>query len=244
MVRAAQIFTATCCAAVVVACTPGAEDRSCQPLRIMPLGDSITEAEDGHTSYRYWLFRALVSDGRRVDFVGSQSGVFRGTPRFADFDPDHEGHWGWSTARVREYIDEWAARSAPDLVLLLLGTNDGVRDLGATTGNLTAIIESLRAHRPGVSVLLAEVPPVGDPETGATWPDIPRLNRAIATVADRLDAPGARVVVVDQYADFDVRSDTYDGVHPNESGEKKLAERWLAAIRDVAPFSPERCEAR
>src|SRR3712207_7345092 len=41
-----------------------------------------------------------------------------------------------------------------------------------------------------------------------------------------------RSVLVDQYAGFDPRpgADTYDGVHPDESGDRKMADRWFAAL--------------
>jgi hypothetical protein len=227
--------------AAVPACDAPPAARDCEPLRIMPLGDSITEAEGGRASYRYWLFRSFADEGRPVDFVGSQTGVYRGAPRFADFDADHEGHWGWTTAQVVRHIDAWAARAGADLVLLLLGTNDGDSNLEATQANLSTIIASLRTYRRGVTVLIAQVPPVGDPVSGARWPAVPRLNRAIAEVAESLDTADERVVLVDQWTDFDVRRDTYDGIHANESGERKLAERWRAAIDDVAPFRAGDC---
>src|SRR5215204_6437165 len=64
--------------------------------KIMPLGDSITEAEGGHASYRYWLWKSLTQAGfNDIDFVGSRTGVFNGSPQFSDFDQNHEGHWGW-----------------------------------------------------------------------------------------------------------------------------------------------------
>ena len=148
MPRLACVLAAGFGIAAILACDAPPVGDECEPLRILPLGDSITEAEAGRASYRYWLFGRLAEQGRPVDFVGSQSGVYRGAPRFPDFDVDHEGHWGWTTAEVRRRIDPWAERSTPDLVLLLLGTNDGAGNLDATKTNLSAIIESLRRHRP------------------------------------------------------------------------------------------------
>jgi acyl-CoA thioesterase-1 len=235
-----RLLVLLCAVVPMLTCNRAAEP-GCEVLRVMPLGDSITEAEGGHASYRYWLFELLEREGRRVDFVGSQRGVYRGAPQFVDFDQDHEGHWGWTTLEVRKEIHAWAAQSAPDVVLLMLGTNDGARNLVATRGNLSVIIASLREHRPGVLILLAKVPPVGDRESGALIPDIPVLNRAISGLAERLDRPDSRVIVVDQHTDFDIREDTYDGVHASESGERKLAARWLDAMNAIAPWRNEGC---
>src|SRR5204862_8229788 len=46
---------------------------------IMPMGDSITEATGGHSSYRRDLFRSLEDGGYAVDFVGTRTGVKPGT---------------------------------------------------------------------------------------------------------------------------------------------------------------------
>ena len=48
-----------CCLFLTLGCSRADIDRGCEGLRVMPLGDSITEAEGGRASYRYWLFRAL-----------------------------------------------------------------------------------------------------------------------------------------------------------------------------------------
>src|SRR5688572_33279210 len=49
--------------------------------RIMPLGDSITSTFAPRQSYRYWLWNSLKDAGfTNVDFVGSQRGVFGGSP--------------------------------------------------------------------------------------------------------------------------------------------------------------------
>jgi len=78
-----------------------------QTVRVMPLGDSITESQTGFASYRYWLWHQLQDFGFCVDFVGSQSGV-NGTPKFPDFDQDHEGHTGWRTDQVLAQVGGWA----------------------------------------------------------------------------------------------------------------------------------------
>lgn len=41
--------------------------------------------------------------------------------------------------------------------------------------------------------------------------------------------PGAHLIV-DQNSDFNAQAETYDGVHPNEQGEKKMAARWFDAL--------------
>jgi len=43
------------------------------------------------------------------------------------------------------------------------------------------------------------------------------------------------VVVVDQSAGFDPVADTRDGIHPNATGEEKMAAAWHAALLRVPP---------
>ena len=89
-------------------CADAAEVGPPRPVRIMPLGDSITEGTSGDATWRYWLQKSVEAEGCVVDYVGSRRGVLHGKPRFSDFDPDHEGHWGWTTAQVKAQIDRWA----------------------------------------------------------------------------------------------------------------------------------------
>ena len=198
------------------------------PLRIMPLGDSITEAGGGFASYRYWLQKDLEASGIKVDFVGSRKGVFHGEPRFADFDQDHEGHWGWSTGEVLAKIEGWAALR-PDVVLMHLGTNDLATQPNAVPENLARIIASLRNANPRVTIFVARVIPVSNfPKES-----LDRVNAAIERMVREQSTAESPLIVVPQDQGFDVARDTYDGIHPNESGERKMAKRWAEALRSA-----------
>ncbi|MBI2963070.1 MAG: cellulose-binding protein [Deltaproteobacteria bacterium] len=199
------------------------------PLRIMPLGDSITEGAAGSASYRYWLAKDLAKAGVDFDFVGSAHGVRGGAPRFGDFDADHEGHWGWTTGQVLSRIGDWAAAGRPDVVLVHLGTNDVVGAPAAIPANLASIIDRLRAVNPHVVVLVARLIPI----SGVAGATLRAVNESIERMARGKSAPGSPVVVVPQDEGFDAATDTDDGIHPDESGERKMAARWFAAL---APF--------
>jgi lysophospholipase L1-like esterase len=192
----------------------------------MPLGDSITEGGGGYATYRYWLQKDLAKAGLAADFVGSQHGSHWGKPRFSDFDPDHEGHWGWTSEQVRERIDEWAAAARPDVVLMHLGTNDLVARPDVIPQNLAAIIASLRKANPRVTVFVARLIPV----RGFDRESLERANDSIERMAKDRSTKESRVIVVPQDSGFDATADTVDGIHPNESGERKMASRWLEAM--------------
>lgn len=199
--------------------------------RVMPLGDSITEAETGFASYRYWLWRELSDAGYEIDLVGSMSGVYNGPPLFPDFDQDHEGHWGWRADEVLAQLAGWAAGAQPEVVLLHLGHNDLWQGEGvsSTIADLSAIIGVLRSANPTIIILFAQV----IPSTVPALSDIPTLNAEIVVLAASLSTPDSPVIVVDHWTDFDPSTETYDGVHPNAAGEQKMSSRWFSALADV-----------
>ena len=229
---ALRALTLVVASALIAMSAGGQESTIC---RIMPLGDSITEAFDGQASYRYFLWHQLAGRGYVVDFVGSMDGVFEGTPLYPDFDQDHEGHCGWTAAEVLVEIGAWVSSAEPDVVLVHLGTNDV--SWGRTTGSIIAdlggIIDAIHGHNPQAVVLLAQIIPSLARET-----ETEALNAQIAVLAAGKHTDESPVIVVDQWTGFTIATDSYDGVHPNRQGELKIAAAWYAALETVLPAPP------
>ena len=101
--------------------------------------------------------------------------------------------------------------------------------MDSTVEDLTGIVGQLRSVVPTITILLAQV----IPSQGAAFDGIPELNAAVAQRAEELDTPLSRVVLVDHWTGFDPTTDTYDGTHPNESGERKMSHRWFVALAGV-----------
>ncbi len=196
------------------------------PVRIMPLGDSITQGDSDHDTYRRPLWKSLVADGYDVDFVGSLNANHRGAPPHSDFDRDHEGHWGWRVDEILEWIPGWTEAAEPDVVLIHVGSNDVFQNesIDSTIDELSQLIVGIRESRPEVTLLLAQIIPT---RNGGTNARIRELNARIAQLAS------SNVIVVDQFTGFDPETQTYDGVHPNADGEIHLSDRWLEALEDV-----------
>ncbi|MEN6341029.1 MAG: DUF3821 domain-containing protein [Methanospirillum sp.] len=215
-------------------------------VRILPLGDSMTKgstqtpAEASHPTYRYWLWQQLA--GKDVDFVGSWT-----APNFAyDFDQDNEGHGGYMTGGILNGVADdpgqgklsiWLTKYQFDIALVMLGTNDVLNAIptAESARNLEAIIAQLRAKNPNAVILLAKIPPTSFPRPG-----IEALNAAIPGVAARTSTPRSPVVVVDMYTGYDGVADNQAplGIHPAESGEKKIAARWYAALQPYLGAGP------
>jgi lysophospholipase L1-like esterase len=194
------------------------------PVKIMPLGDSITQGNTAQDSYRRPLWHKLVDAGYRVDFVGSEKTNFTGHAAHADFDEDNEGHYGWTIGGVLEKLDGWLGQNNPDIVLLHLGTN-GKESTADKLAGLEQVVVTLRKHNPKVIVLMAQLITGGD------------INQGIPPLAKKLSTKQSPVIVVDQATgwQWEAGKDTVDGCHPNATGEEKMAVKWFDALTKILP---------
>jgi acyl-CoA thioesterase I len=207
-------------------------------VRVMPLGDSITEAFAPNESYRYWLWHELRDAGfKNVNFVGSRRGVMNGSPALGNFDQDHEGHVGWTADQILSEIPTWAHTYRPDVVLMHLGTNDVRYDHpnASTIDELGSVIDAIRAANPNVTVLLSKLIPNAE-RTVQTR----RLNNLIPKLAKVKNTHDSRVILVDPTRGFRLWDDTGEGLHPNESGENKLAAAFADPLKSVLRNMPAR----
>lgn len=218
------------------------EEENVQPIYILPLGDSITQANDDHRSYRYFLWVSLLDEGINVDFVGSQDSNHNGNPKWPkhdgqSFDQDHEGHWGWRADELLANLPDWLQEYTPDVVLLHAGTNDARDDdsTDSTASELKQIIDVLREANPNVVILLAKLIPAEDSDINE---NIERLNAEIDSIAGEKNTVHSPVIVVDQNDGFSVEDDSYDGTHPSKSGERKMAEKWFEAVTQAVEAHP------
>ena len=125
---------------------------------------------------------------------------------------------GDTTAGGLRRVD-WVLRNRPEVAVVALGANDGLRGLApdAMEANLLGIVERLRAV--GVRVLVAgmEVPP----NYGATYA---RAFRAVFPDVARRTGAALMPFLLDGVA-ADPRLNQADGIHPNAAGHRAIAER-------------------
>jgi acyl-CoA thioesterase I len=225
-----MLLTATFSALVLWRQLPAAQQNG--PVRIMPLGDSVTSGLDGSASYRYWLWKQLQAKGFNVDFVGTLWGVGAdgASGIYPDFDQDHEGHFGATTDDILNGIGDWAAQTQPQVVLLLIGGNDFQNGAAPqqVLDNTGAIINTLRSVNPNVAVLWAMLPQAPDQRA----PD-QAYNRGVSRLARAWSTPHSPIRAVDLWSGFSPAKDTLDGQHPNALGERMLAARFYAALGPI-----------
>ncbi len=206
-----------------------------QLTRIMPLGDSITQGWNESPNYRSYLWDKLWNAGYYVDFVGGESKPWDGGnfPNL-NFDQNNEGHANIRADQIADNVATWASTNRSDIVLLHAGSNDILQgqSTDSTIADLGRIIDGLRSANPSVKILLAQIIPLPDFET-----QVADLNGQIPGLAASKSTAQSPVIVVDQNSGFDSNNDigTFDGkkIHPNASGDSKIADRWYAALTEL-----------
>ncbi|MEU7800081.1 cellulose binding domain-containing protein [Micromonospora arborensis] len=218
---AALAAIAAVAAAVPIATTPASAESN-GGVRVMPLGDSITDGFNVPGGYRIELWQRFTSGGYRIDFVGSQ---FNGPSSLGDH--DHQGHSGWTIAQIDANVVNWLRATNPRTVLLHIGTNDMYGDTSGAPARLATLVDRITNTAPNADVFVATI----IPKSGADN-QVRGYNAAIPGIVQARAAAGKRVHLVDMFRALTL-SDLADGVHPNATGYRKMAVAWYDALRLV-----------
>jgi len=191
-------------------------------VKVMPLGDSITDGITVVGAYRIKLWENVTSNGLKVDFVGSAS---NGPAELGD--KNHEGHSGWRIDQIDANINAWMDTSKPKIVLLHIGTNDISQkyDVANAPNRLGSLIDKICAKLPsGGKLYVAKIIPI-------SYADVKSYNTQITTVIQNKANQGKPVYMVDMFSAL-TTADLADGVHPNLTGYNKMADVWYNAIHN------------
>ena len=218
-----------------------AADEPSAPIKIMPLGDSLTydyilaDADNPRpisirTAYRSHLWYMLRDANISADFVGSQSAGQAITP---PFDTDNEGHFGWHSLEIAESTYSYMARSTPDIVLLHAGTNDN----DTSAAGIAAILDQINLYEQHsgrtVRVIIALIIDRREPDRITQI-----FNENLQELVNLYMLNGDSVTLIDIYRGAGLTSSDYvDSLHPNTNGYIKMAAVWFNAL--MAPYTPE-----
>nr|MDT0659770.1 GDSL-type esterase/lipase family protein [Micromonospora sp. DSM 115978] len=191
-------------------------------VRVMPLGDSITDGLNVPGGYRIELWNKFVAGGYRIDFVGSQ---FNGPPSLGD--RDHQGHSGWTIAQIDANVVNWLRATTPRTVLLHIGTNDMFSQSAGAPQRLSTLIDKITNTAPDAEVFVASIIRLNGADS-----QVRTYNAAIPGIVQSKVNAGKRVHFVDMYPALGT-GDLADGVHPNAGGYAKMATVWYDALRAV-----------
>lgn len=179
------------------------------PIRLLALGDSLTAgyglAED--KAFPAQLERALADLGYDVEVLNA-------------------GVSGDTTAGGLARLD-WALADDPDLVMVELGANDGLRgiDPASTRENLSAILEVLTAQ--DYPTLLAGM--YAPPNLGREYGDA--FNAIYPDLAQAYGVPLYPFFLEGVATDPALNQD--DGIHPNADGVRVIVERIAPDIVEL-----------
>ncbi|GAA4692391.1 SGNH/GDSL hydrolase family protein [Nocardioides conyzicola] len=213
-----------------------------EPTRILITGDSITQGTSGDYTWRYHLWNKLVELDLPVAFVGPRSDLYDfesgefGSATYAQAfgGQSHGAKWGSSLLLDGPEITEQVESSMPDVLVEVLGSNDlaCLATPGETVERLLTYIDRARAARPGIGIVVGTVTTRYDVqlERYTLESESTEYRALLSQLAAQLDTSGARIVVADISTGFDPRTMTWDGTHPNEAGERVIAQRIFEAL--------------
>jgi cellulase/cellobiase CelA1 len=116
--------------------------------------------------------------------------------------------------------------------MMHFGTNDVWNNIPPATilAAFSTLVDQMRASNPNMTVLVAQIIPMNPSNCAECGQRVVNLNNAIPAWAAAKSTAQSPIVVVDQWTGFSTATDTYDGVHPNDSGNQKMSDRWYPAL--------------
>ena len=195
-------------------------------LRILPLGDSLTDGFTVPGGYRTALAADLDAAGVMYDFVGS---LQSGPDELAD--QDEEGHGGWRIDQIAAIAVDAVTTYDPDVVLLMIGTNDIVQgyDLDHPSDRLADLIDEITDANPDVILYVSTIPPLADVSDDA---EVEAYNGTIPATVAAARAADRDVRFVDAGALIDA-DQLSDGVHPVADAYASIGHAWSAALLEA-----------
>lgn len=200
-------------------------------LRIMALGDSITEGygSSDKNGYRLTLRTKLQQAGAEVEYIG---GIHHGTM-------DNNAHEGYGGLNIRQIYEQGGVndtlRQKPNLVLLHAGTND-INDYtpkepwSEAPSRLGLLIDNVLNLCPETVLIVAQI--ISCPWDGAV-DRMPEYNAGVLNVVSQRASRGYKVTSVDMHAIGVGAQDLIDNLHPNDRGYKRMANFWYETIYKV-----------
>ncbi|MER6434819.1 MULTISPECIES: SGNH/GDSL hydrolase family protein [unclassified Streptomyces] len=214
-------------------------------LRFMSVGDSQTIGSAGEHTWRYRMWQHLrTTYGGPFGIVGPRETLYDkatdSPDSYAYAEPDfpraHLAGWGEGWIHMVPLIQEAVRAHRADVLLVSLG----LIDLGfytnaeQTAGNVRAFVAEARAANPRIRMAVLPVTPNvrarSDPPFAAA---VDSFNDLLAKAVADLGEPRSPLLLVSPPPGYDIHTDTYDGTHPNESGEHRIAEAFAEAMHQA-----------
>ncbi|MFD7387967.1 SGNH/GDSL hydrolase family protein [Streptomyces sp. NPDC059852] len=214
-------------------------------LRFMPVGDSMTIGSAGEHTWRYRMWQHLRDTyGGPFALVGPRETLYdkamEAPSSYEYADPDfpraHLAGWGEGWQHMAPLIADAVRAHRADVLLVSLG----LIDLGfytnaeQTAENVRAFVAEARTGNPRVRiVVLPVIPNVRATNDAPFAAQVTRFNELLAKAVADLDQPRSPLLLASPPPSYAIDLDTYDGTHPNASGEHKIAAAFADAMHQA-----------
>ena len=218
MNRTTKLLTAAVIALILVASTEGAllastssHPTQTQPIRVACIGDSITRG----TEYTLDLW-ALIG----ADYVIGDFGVGGATVSL-NSDASYMNKTAFTTAKEFE----------PDIVIVMLGTNDADTSLNETTqefvSDYISLLDAFDTLQTKLQIYIVQPPPIF-PNNCTLSQDL-LIERIIPGIGKVSAQTG--FTIIDTFSPLEGKPELFaDGIHPTAAGAEKIAEAVYAAV--------------
>lgn len=180
-----------------------------KPKTFVVIGDSLTEGYGVPKEHAYpaLLEQKLKSDNRNWKVVNS-------------------GVSGSTTASALSRV-KWILKSKPDLVMVALGANDGLRGVKVATSkkNLEDALDELKKAKIPIVIAGMQMPP----NFGKAYAD--EFKSMFSQLAKKYNAKFIPFML--EGVAGDPKLNQTDGIHPNEEGHKIIADYVYKHIKDI-----------
>jgi lysophospholipase L1-like esterase len=222
---------------------PIQRETSLETALIMPLGDSITEL-DWQGGYRGYLYKILSDSGVDFDFVGTKTTNHDDNSLGFAFPEAYWDHEGYNSATItgqsgsawvwNQHIDAKLTANPPDVVLVLLGTNDlnsSCCTVADIADDMNAFLDQIWAFDSTIVVLLGSPPPADSGRYSRLNDRVTEYVSLLPSLVSDKQTLGRAIGFADHHAVMNSTSDLVgDGIHPSPQGYRKMARVWYDAI--------------
>jgi lysophospholipase L1-like esterase len=221
-----------------------------RPLKIMPVGDSITDDCAINGAWRLYLQPLLQTNGYAFTNVGRW--ISLGNATFTK--TRHEGICGaviafpgMFGAHTYPTLSNYAIKTvadaltntSPDLFLIDLGVNDigyGRNPYVVATNHMTALLDLIFATVPSAQIIIGKPTSIthasiGTPPYSTYGTSMPVFCAALQSLVNARRTQGQNVFLADLFSAVNPSTMLQsDGTHPNAVGFNAMAQEWFFRI--------------
>ena len=229
-------------------------------VKIMAVGDSITDGYSEQDGYRKYFYHRLVDQKKySIDMVGSKDG-WTATWNFDDgtysYDPANTGYSGYTIQSyqynnqnrigILETISSGEKKdiiqtTSPEIVLLMIGTNDIIDSykMDEIQARLQALVDEIYRQKSDVTLMIMSPLPIDAPVSGWLQQDTMNTNiktcmTAIKKIVDAEKASGKKCEYLATNELFTKQTDytayLNDYCHPNRAGYTLMGDYLADAV--------------